>query len=164
MKRIAKLVCFALFGSMGAVVINGVLLAIMETIRSRSGGSPESYLPVAFSVVLPAALFLGSLLTGYLSRPHLRTWLGLVGVSPGLYPALFMITVNIVMQYIVKDASARPADNMILLGVFLSWFLSSWAGVWLGCFVRARRNGTMKGEPSGGAYVSPAAGDPSAHP
>ena len=140
MKRIAKLACFALFGSMAAMVINGVLLAILGTIRSRSGGSPESYLPVAFSVVLPAALFLGSVLTGYLSRPHLRTWLGLVGVSPGLYPALFMIAVNVVMQYIVKDASVPPAENLVLLGVFLSWFLSSWAGVWLGFQVRSRRN------------------------
>lgn len=144
MKRIAKLACFVLVGSMAAIVINGVLLAIVQTIRSRSGGSPESYLPVAFSVVLPVALFLGSVLTGYLSCPHLRTRLGLVGVSPGFYPALFMITVNVVMQFVVRDSSVPPAYNLVLLGVFLSWFLSSWGGAWLGFLARSRRNEKTK--------------------
>lgn len=144
MKPIAKLACFALIGFAVAVPIYWLLLAILEVIRSRSGGSPESYLPVVFSAAVSVALFCGSILTGFLSRPHLRTRFGLICVSPGLYPALFMIIVNVVMQYIVEDASVPPAYNMVLLGVFLSWFLSSWAGVWLGCIVRSRRNGIRK--------------------
>jgi hypothetical protein len=142
MKRIAKLACFVLLGSMVAAVIYWLLVfGVLEPIRSRSGRSPEAYLGVAFQVMMPVALFLGSNLTGYLSRPHLRTWFGLIVVSPGLYPSLFMITVNLVMVYIVEDTALSFAHSMFLLGVFLSWFLSSWAGVWLGCFVRSRRNG-----------------------
>jgi hypothetical protein len=152
MKRIAKLACFALLGSIVAAVIYWLLaFGVLEPIRSRSGRSPESYLGVAFSVMMPVALFLGSSLTGYLSRPHLRTWFGLIGVSPGLYPSLFMITVNVVMVYIVKDTSLSFTHSMILIGVFLSWFLSSWAGVWLGCFVRSRRNGNRTMRSSGRA-------------
>jgi hypothetical protein len=63
MKRIAKLACFALLGFMVATVIYWVLLDVLEPICSRSGGSPESYTGVAFSVVVPVALFLGSSLT-----------------------------------------------------------------------------------------------------
>jgi hypothetical protein len=144
MKRIAKLVCFALLGTVGAVVVYSLLLGILEAMRSRSGGSPESYLPMAFSVAVPAALFLGSIFTGYLSRPHLQTRFGFIVVSPGLYLSLFMITVNVVMQYIVKDTSVPPAKNAVLLGIFLSWFLSSWAGVWLGYLIRSRRNEMRK--------------------
>jgi hypothetical protein len=141
MKRIGKLACFVLLGSMVAAVIYWMLLfGVLEPIRSRSGRSPEAYLGVAFGVMMPVAFFLGSSLTGYLSRFHLRTWFGLIVVSPGLYPSLFMITVNVVMVYIVKDASLPFTDSVVLLGVFLSWFLSSWAGVWLGCFLRSRRN------------------------
>lgn len=142
MKRIAKLACFVLLGFMVAAVIYSLLVfGVLEPIRSGSGRSPEAYLGMAFQVMMPVALFLGSSLTGYLSGPHLRTWFGLIVVSPGLYPSLFMITVNVVMVYMVKDTSLSFTHGMFLLGVFLSWFLSSWAGVWLGCFVRSRRNG-----------------------
>ena len=63
MKRIAKHACFALLGFMVATVIYWLLLGVLEPIRYLSGGSPESYTGVAFSVVVPIALFLGSSLT-----------------------------------------------------------------------------------------------------
>ena len=96
---------------------------------------------MAFAILLPAALFPGGLLTGYLSRPHLKTWLGALGVSVGVYPAIFMIAVNLVMVYLVHDSDPLPfPENVFLLGTFLSWALASWAGVRLGCSLRARKN------------------------
>jgi len=139
MRRMARLACFSLLGFLVAAVIYGLLLGVLEVIRLGIGGSPETYSMVSFAVMMPAALFLGSGLTGYLSRPYIRTRLGLVGVSPGLYPSVFMIVVNVVMVYIVKDTVLPFPRNLLLLGVFLSWFLSSWAGVWLGCLMRSRR-------------------------
>jgi len=113
MKRIAKLACFVLLGSMVAAVIYWLLaFGVLEAIRSRFGRSPEAYLGVAFQVMMPVALFLGSSLTGYLSRPHLRTWFGLIVVSPGLYPSLFMITVNVVMVYIVTLLSKLAESRL----------------------------------------------------
>jgi hypothetical protein len=135
MKRMAKLAGFVLLGWLVTVVIYWLFLGMLEAYRSRSGGSPEVFMLLSFSISLPVALFFGSVLTGYLSGPHLRTWIGRIGVSPGLYPSLFMITVNVVMQFIVKDSEMAPANNIKLLFVFLAWFLSSWAGVGLGSFI-----------------------------
>ena len=93
MKRMARLAGFSLLGSVVAGVIYWLLaFGVLEAIRSRSGHSPESYLGVAFLVMMPVALFLGSGLTGYLSRPHLRTRFGLVSVTPGLYLSLVFLT------------------------------------------------------------------------
>jgi hypothetical protein len=134
MKRIAKLAGFTLLGFVIAAVVYWLLaFGVLEAIRSRSGRSPESYLDVAFLVMMPVALFLGSSFTGYLGRPHLRTRFGLIGVTPGLYLSLVFIIMNFAM------AESDFAISMLLPG--LLWFLISWAGVGLGCFVRSRKNG-----------------------
>jgi len=138
MRRMARLACFSLLGFLVAAVIYGLLLGVLEVIRLGIGGSPETYSMVSFAAIVPVALFLGSGLTGYLSRPYIRTWFGLVGVSPGLYPSVCMISINVVMAYIVKDTVLPFPRNLLVLGVFLSWFLTSWAGVWLGRLVRSR--------------------------
>jgi hypothetical protein len=54
MKRIAKLACFVLLGFMVAAVIYWLLVfGVLETIRSRSGRSPEAYLGMAFQIMMP---------------------------------------------------------------------------------------------------------------
>ena len=139
MKRIAKLAGFALLGSAVAAVIYWLLtFGVLEALRSRSGRSPESYLGVSFLVMMPIALFLGSSLTGYLSRPHLRTRFGLIGVTPGLYLALVFVTLNFAMS------ASEFTISMLLPGLF--WLLISWAGVGIGCFARSRRGIGLKPE------------------
>ena len=65
--------------------------------------------------------------------------LGFIGVSPGLYPALFMIVVNLVMGHVDKAARPMPfPEKLYLYGAFLAWFLASWAGVSLGSFIRGK--------------------------
>ena len=139
MKRIAKLAGFALLGSAVAAVIYWLLtFGVLEALRSRSGHSPESYLGVSFLVIMPIALFLGSSLTGYLSRPHLRTRFGLIGVTPGLYLALVFVALNFAMS------ASEFAISMLLPGLF--WLLISWAGAGTGCFARSRRGTGLKPE------------------
>ena len=139
MKRIAKLAGFALLGFVVAAVIYWLLtFGALEALRSRSGRSPESYLGVAFLIMMPVALFLGSSLTGYLSRPHLRTRFGFIGVTPGLYLALVFVTLNF------AKAASEFAISMLLPGLF--WFLISWAGDGIGCFARSRRGTGLRPE------------------
>lgn len=141
MKRVAKLASFTLLGFLAALPVNGLLIGALASVRSGLGGAAESYMLASFAVLTPIALLLGGGLTGYLSRPLLRTWLGYLLVSPGLYPCLFMIAVNVVMTYVVQDSDPPPfPENVFLLGVFVSWFLSSWAGVGLGAHYRSSRD------------------------
>lgn len=134
MGRTAKLAAFTLLGFVATGLIYGCLVfGALQTIRSRSGRSPESYMDVAFLVMLPAAFFLGSTLTGYLGHAHFRTRLDLIGVSPGLYVSLVLIVPNIIMP--TPDRWAA----IFAVSPALSWFLTSWAGVGLGSYVRSRR-------------------------
>jgi hypothetical protein len=137
-KSTAKLAGLSLLGFLAALVIYWVLIVFVDAFRSRSGHSPESMMMPVFSIVVPIAFLLGGLLTGYLGQPHLKSKPAVVLVAPGLYPSLFMISANVIMVYVVKDTSVPLLENLLLLGVFLSWFLSSWAGVWMGCRMRSR--------------------------
>lgn len=138
MKSVGKLAWFSLLGFLAALPIYWLFLWMLVSVRSAFGGTADSYMLASFAVMMPIAFFLGSSLTGYLSRPLLRTGVGYIGVSPGLYPCLIMITVNVVMTYVVEDSSPLPfPENVYLLGVFVSWFLFSWAGVRVGAFMRS---------------------------
>ena len=86
MKRLLILATFVILGlicGLGLYTLGAV--AIIEPLRRASGHSPESYLGLAFLVVLPLSLFLASGITGYLCSPHVRTKLGFLWVTPGLY-------------------------------------------------------------------------------
>ncbi len=141
MKRILKLAGVTLLGAIASMVMYGLLLAALRGIRSQFGGTEDVYMMASFAVVLPLGFLLGSGLTGYLSSPYLNSRLGFICVSPGLYPALFMLIVNVVMGYVDKTARPLPfPEKVYLYGVFLAWFLSSWTGVRLGSFFRERKN------------------------
>jgi hypothetical protein len=138
MKRLAKLAGFTLLGGWVASAVAVILYLILSSIFADPGGSPESHMAVFYAVYLSLGLFIGSMLTGYMVRSNINSWIGLLFVSPGLYPSLAMIVVNVVMVYIVKDSSPPFPEHFVLLGVFLSWFLASWAGVWVGWRVGKR--------------------------
>jgi hypothetical protein len=160
MKRIVKLVGFVLLGFAIAALLFGLLtFGVLGAIRPRSGGS-EAFL--IFLIMMPVALFLGSSLTGYLSHPYLRTRFSRIGVTPGLY--LFFIRFRTEPQNdshnacpIIKSLEQDPKHVpsafgfAFIIGWGLLWFLSSWAGVELGCYVRSRRNQNRTSSSSGRA-------------
>ena len=162
MKRIVKLVGFVLLGFAIAVLLYGLVLltfSVLDSIRPRSGGS-EAFL--FFLIMMPVALFLGSSLTGYLSHPYLRTRFSRIGVTPGLYLFLFvfvpsLIKILIMPSPIIKSLELDPIHVpfafgfAFIIGWGLLWFLSSWAGVELGCYVRSRRNQNRTSSSSGRA-------------
>jgi len=160
MKRILKLVGFVLLGFAIAALLYGLVLltfSVLDSIRPRSGGS-EAFL--FFLIMMPVALFLGSSLTGYLSHPYLRTRFSRIGVTPGLYLFLFvfvpsLIKILIMPSPIIKNLELDPIHMpfafgfAFIIGWGLLWFLSSWAGVELGCYVRSRRNQNRTSSSSG---------------
>ena len=160
MTRILKLVGFVLLGFAIAALLYGLVLltfSVLDSIRPRSGGS-EAFL--FFLIMMPVALFLGSSLTGYLSHPYLRTRFSRIGVTPGLYLFLFvfvpsLIKILIMPSPIIKNLELDPIHMpfafgfAFIIGWGLLWFLSSWAGVELGCYVRSRRNQNRTSSSSG---------------
>ena len=162
MKRIVKLVGFVLLGFAIAALLYGLVLltfSVLDSIRPRSGGS-EAFL--FFLIMMPVALFLGSSLTGYLSHPYLKSRFSRIGVTPGLYLFLFvfvpiLIRILIMPIPIIRSLELDPTHVPFALGFAfiigwgLLWFLSSWAGVELGCYVRSRRNQNRTSSSSGRA-------------
>ena len=152
MKRIIKLAGFTMLGFAIAALLYGLLtFGVLGAILSRSGGSSESYMGEAFLIMMPVVLFLGSSLTGYLSHPYLRTRFSRIAVTPGLYLLLFVFVPSLIMSLIMPSPIMSSLEmNTIhipsafiaacIIGMGLLWFLSSWAGVELGCYVRSRRN------------------------
>ncbi|MHC4623228.1 MAG: hypothetical protein ACYS4W_04930 [Planctomycetota bacterium] len=96
----------------------------------------ESFLPgfthtaatlgVAWLIVMPVALLLGSILTGYLSYPTMNTRLGLIAIAPGLYLAGLTIIPSLCSTILV---------DMLIIGSF--WYVVSLAGAALGYFLRS---------------------------
>jgi hypothetical protein len=61
-------------------------------IQRSSVYSAESYIGIAFTIIIPISLFLGSILTGCLAKPIVKkNLLYYILVSPGLYFALFAL-------------------------------------------------------------------------
>ena len=131
MNKYLKLAAFVVLGLAVSLVVYYLLVfGILEILRSRSGRSPESYLWVAFLVMLPFALLLGSILTGYLSSPEMNKSWRLIGITPGLYLAIGITIQNFII------AEFQFAVSMLLAGLF--WFLVSLSGVGLGHLLRSR--------------------------
>lgn len=166
MKRIVKLAGFALLGFAIAALLYGLLtFGVLRAVRPRSGGSPESYMGEAVLIMLimmPVALFLGSSLTGYLSHPYLRTRFSRIAVTPGLYLFLFLFVPSVITSLIMPSPIITSVEldpihvpsafiSVFIIGMGLLWFLSSWAGVELGCYVRSRRNQNRTASSSGRA-------------
>lgn len=160
MNRIVKLIGFVLLGFAIAALLYGLLtFGVLGAIRPRSGGLADVLI---FFIMMPVALFLGSSLTGYLSHPYLRTRFNRIGVTPGLYLFLLVfvpILIRILMMHSHVMSSLEQNLNhlpsafvmALIIGWGLLWFLSSWAGVELGCYVRSRRNQNRTSSSSGRA-------------
>ncbi|MCC6487809.1 MAG: hypothetical protein IT364_09945 [Candidatus Hydrogenedentes bacterium] len=131
-RKFGKLAVFTMVGAFIAAAIYFVLaFGALGALQSRSGRSPESYLGIAFLILLPSALLIGSAVTGFLSYPHVQTKLGFLGVTPGLYMSLCILFSNVVM--------AGPEFAVGMLLPALLWTLLSLAGVGLGAYLNSRR-------------------------
>ena len=102
---------------------------ILHNVQTSTGGSPEAVLPLAFNIVLPTFLLLGSFLTGRLLRAFTRHPIidGLF-FAPGVWMAAFFLIMN------------RP--DIVALSIFvippLVWIAVSWLGVGSG-MIRRRK-------------------------
>jgi predicted branched-subunit amino acid permease len=103
---------------------------LLDHLQHKGGGEPESYLGIAFMIILPICLIIGSLVAGYLSQPYIRNAYLFILLCPGLYAAI----------YVVGNSGGTIEgflESMLLCSVV--WILTSVVGVYLGKYLRAKR-------------------------
>lgn len=132
MIRYLNLASFVLIGLFSAIALYMTqVFAVLEPLRSSCGGSPESWLWLAYYFLIPLSLFTGSGVTGYVSSPHIRTTFGFLCVSPGLYVSA-IVAIHTVLNWggIIRWYAVWMLQLQVL------WFLASWAGVGVGHVIR----------------------------
>jgi hypothetical protein len=134
MNRPLKLIAFVVVGLVSTFLLYLLqVFAILEPLRSAHGGSPESWLGIAFYVMVPVSLFISSGITGYLSSQHIRTRLGFLWVTPGLYSSMAGAAM---LLYNWEGIIRWYALEMLQLQVV--WFLVSWTGIGMGHLIRRK--------------------------
>ena len=134
MKKFATCFGFAVVGfiiAFGLYMTLGIFL--LKYLQHRSGGSPESYLGIAFMLVLPVCLAIGSFASGYLCQPHIRRSYLFIALCPGLYAVIFVIATT-------GRTIEGFFESMLLCGVV--WIFSSLVGVYAGKYLRGKRGST----------------------
>jgi hypothetical protein len=132
MKQFLKLAGFVLVGLAAAIVLYWPSANwVVEALCSRSGRSPESYLGLAFLIILPISLFLGSLITGYLASQYVKGTVGLIWIAPGLYWTLAVVPRCFV--------GTIPGFGVTMLFFGIVWTCVSWGGVAVGRRIRMKR-------------------------
>lgn len=125
-----KLVGFVVLGIIASGLVYGLVLYWMLNAFPNTGGCGSLW--VAFLILMPGSLLVGSIVTGFLSCLTLNTKWGLIGIAPGLYIVIiFAVSTTTVGDF-------QSVSNMLLMLLFfLYWYLASLAGVGLGYFLRA---------------------------
>jgi hypothetical protein len=132
MPRHLKLIGFVILGLIVSIILFFVqVYAILEPIRAASGHSPESYLGIAYEVMLPLSLLIGSGLTGFFSSKHIKTILVFLLITPGLYFSLTLLIITL-----IHAKTTLPWFTEWLLQLEILWFFVSWAGIGIGHFIK----------------------------
>jgi hypothetical protein len=92
----------------------------------------EGKLWMALLLVMPLALFLGSILTGYLSSGGIGYKRALIYYSPGPYVAVLCVAAGLLIN-------TQVFVYMLILGLYL--YLTSLAGTTIGYLIRSRIRG-----------------------
>jgi len=131
MKQHVRLIGYVLigFGSTCAGFLLHWLLTSVGPLGSAPGSSPQSLFSFLFISTL--SLLLGGGVTGYLDSQHVKTKLGFVWITPGLY--LLALDIALFIHYADRMLPDLP-EAMLLAGVLM--FVLSWAGVGIGHYVR----------------------------
>jgi hypothetical protein len=127
---IKKIAYVILGGVIGVALYFGSVFILIVPIQKASGHSAESFLGLAFLIVMPACLFVGSAISGYLIQPTLgeRSLLRYLLISPGIYTGLITI--------LFQDGTLI-ADFVVLSMV---WGSISVAGTRLGLYLKDKKD------------------------
>jgi hypothetical protein len=124
-----KLAVFVVLGLVASFIVGVLLDAMIEkTFPNRPTGDYPSL--TTLLVLVPVAFLIGSIITGFLSRPILNSKWGLLGIIPSFYFILLLMFTG----FFNGKASLSILGFYFLIA--LSWYLASLAGVALGCFLR----------------------------
>ncbi len=107
------------------------IIIVISQLEKRYGGSPESYLPVAFLGFLPFCFVLGGFVSGYLSQPFLKKKIiNYVLISPAVYSSALLV--------VLSSWTVEGFFSFVIISS-LAWNLFSIGGVVWGLRVRAKK-------------------------
>lgn len=143
-----KKIGYVLLGLGVSTLLFMPLLYIISLENHRAPG--RHYSLVAFMVIIPACLIMGSLLSGYLIQPHIkqRSFFRYLLISPGVYLSLAGLVILLVAlaQLLIQHGKIPPMGYIIyvfiffLLTIFLEWIVASLIGTRIGIFLRDKGN------------------------
>src|SRR4030042_1717470 len=102
-----KQAAFVVLGIVASVVFFMLLgFLILEKFLHIHGCNAMA---IGFLIIIPISLLVGSMVTGFLSRPLLDTKWGLIWITPGLYLVILMISISaifMIMEAIASDVKS----------------------------------------------------------
>ena len=125
-------ICSAL-AILGFAIAFGLYMTVgmflLDYLQHQGGGSPESYLGIAFIAVLPICLFIGSFVSGYFGQPYINNPYLFIVLCPGIYAGIYVLatsggTIEGFLEFMIKCSSV--------------WVISSIVGMYLGKYLRAK--------------------------
>ena len=126
-------ICSA-FAVLGSVIAFGLYMTLgmflLDYLQLQGGGSAESYMGIAFIVVLPVCLIVGSFISGYFCQPYIHNPYLFILLCPGLYAAIYVIA-----------SSGGTIEGFLEFMLLCSavWIFSSLIGVYSGKYLRTKR-------------------------
>lgn len=129
MKRNLKLAGFVFVGWISTLV----LWLLASKVPLSSTHDPQWAAAASFSLLLTSvlSLLLGSGITGYLCSQHIKTKLGFIWITPGVYFVLLEASI-----FILFADSMMPGATEVFFVVAVALFAVSWAGVGVGHYIK----------------------------
>jgi hypothetical protein len=155
-----KKIGYVLLGLGVSILLYLPFLYLIPLAIRRTPG--KHYSLIAFMIILPVCLIIGSLLSGYLIQPHMkqRSFFRYLLISPGVYLSLAgLVTLLVSLAPLLTQPGKIQSVGYIiylviiyLVIIFLEWIVTSFIGTRIGIFLKDRRirqsNKPASGEPS----------------
>jgi hypothetical protein len=133
---IKKISYVILSGVISIALYLGSVFIVVVPIQRASGHSPESFLGLAFLIVIPACVVIGSAISGYLIQPIIgdRSLLKYLLISPGIYMGLLSV-----LPTLYQAGSLLPDFVAFSIMSTVVWGGISIAGTRLGLYLKDRK-------------------------
>ena len=132
-----KKISYIIMGGVISIALYfGSVFIIIIPIQKASGHSPESFLGIAFLIVMPTCVFIGSAISGYLIQPIIgdRSLLKYLLMSPGIYMGLLSV-----LPTIYQAGSLLPDFVAFSIVSTVVWGGISIAGTRLGLYMKDKK-------------------------
>lgn len=119
--------------SYGLYMISAVF--IFGPLQEQHDDSPESFIGLAFMLILPICLAIGSFVIGYFCQPYIKKSFYYLLLCPGIYSAICVIAMS---------GGTIPGYFQFVLISSAIWIIASVLAVYIGKFFRTKKSLTTK--------------------